>query len=207
MPLDRLVRISRTGRQVPALPADQARKRELIEADQRVGGAARRQTSALTAPARLASRLARGDLRQRIGDRVERQQGGGVASLVVAHRLEHGEFGPFAVRRRTVRLQHPDHAVAQSVELLGGRANDMASHQRRRRLTERAGLHVMSKIDHPPILDAKVDHHRRTAQPRMRLGAGVRVCEPPEPRNVARELKDALIIDLVDHPGHFNVPI
>ena len=42
MTLDRLVRIDRAGRQVPALPADQARKRELIEADERVGGAARR---------------------------------------------------------------------------------------------------------------------------------------------------------------------
>ncbi len=65
----------------------------------------------------------------------------------------------------------------------------------------------MSKIDHPPILDAKVDHHGRTAQPRVRLGAGVRVREPPEPRNVARELKDALIVDLVDHPDPIlNVP-
>src|ERR1700687_3252401 len=58
----------------------------------------------------------------------------------------------------------------------------------------------MSKIDHASILDAKVDHHCRTAQARMRFGAGVWVREPPEPRNVARELEDALIVDLVDHP-------
>src|SRR6516165_7973822 len=43
MALDRLIRISRTCGQVPALPADQARKRELIEADERVSRAARRQ--------------------------------------------------------------------------------------------------------------------------------------------------------------------
>ena len=65
----------------------------------------------------------------------------------------------------------------------------------------------MSKIDHASILDAKVDHHCRTAQARMRFGAGVWVREPPEPRNVARELEDALIVDLVDHPDPIlNVP-
>jgi hypothetical protein len=40
---DRLIGIGRTGRQVSALPTDQARKRELIEADQRMGGATGRQ--------------------------------------------------------------------------------------------------------------------------------------------------------------------
>jgi len=42
MALDRLIGIGGTGRQISALPADQARKRKLIEADGRVGGAARR---------------------------------------------------------------------------------------------------------------------------------------------------------------------
>jgi|HubBroStandDraft_5_1064220.scaffolds.fasta_scaffold30176_4 hypothetical protein len=40
---DRLVGIGGTGRQVSALSADQARKRELIEPDQRMGGATGRQ--------------------------------------------------------------------------------------------------------------------------------------------------------------------
>ncbi len=65
----------------------------------------------------------------------------------------------------------------------------------------------MSKINHPSILDAKVDHHRRTAKARVRFGAGVWVREPAKPRNVARELKDALIVDLVDHPDPIlNIP-
>jgi len=65
----------------------------------------------------------------------------------------------------------------------------------------------MGKINHTPVLDAEVDHHRRTAQPRVRLGAGVWVREPPKPRNVARELEDALIVDLVDHPEPIlNIP-
>jgi hypothetical protein len=42
MALDRIVRVSRTGRQVPALTAGQARERELVEADQRMSEAARR---------------------------------------------------------------------------------------------------------------------------------------------------------------------
>jgi len=65
----------------------------------------------------------------------------------------------------------------------------------------------MGEINHASILDAKVDNHRRTAQPGMRFRAGVRVREPSEPRNVARELEDALIVDLVDHPNPIlNVP-
>jgi len=69
-------------------------------------------------------------LSQRIGDRVERQQGGGVASLIVANRLEHGKFRPFAVWRRAVGFQHARHAVAQLIQLPGGRANHMLGHQR-----------------------------------------------------------------------------
>jgi hypothetical protein len=34
----------------------------------------------------------------------------------------------------------------------------------------------------------------------MRFRARVRVLKPPEPRNVARQLEDSLIVDLVDHP-------
>ena len=43
MPLDRLVRIGRAGRQVSTVAANQARERELVETDQRVGGSARRE--------------------------------------------------------------------------------------------------------------------------------------------------------------------
>ena len=65
----------------------------------------------------------------------------------------------------------------------------------------------MGEISDPPIFDAKVDCHRRTAQPRMRFRAGVWVREAPESGNVARELKDALIVDIVDHPNPIrNVP-
>ncbi len=49
----------------------------------------------------LRGRPARGDLPERVCDRVEREQRRGVAGLVGAHRLEHREIGPFAVGRRT----------------------------------------------------------------------------------------------------------
>ena len=52
MPLDRFVRVGRAGRQIPALTAEQGRERELVEADQRVSGAARAEDeSAHEAPA------------------------------------------------------------------------------------------------------------------------------------------------------------
>ena len=58
----------------------------------------------------------------------------------------------------------------------------------------------MGEIDHPSVLDAKVDYDRRAAKPRMRLGGGVRICEPPEPGNIRRQLEDTPIVDVVDHP-------
>ena len=65
----------------------------------------------------------------------------------------------------------------------------------------------MGKINHTSILDAKVDCHRGTAQTRMRFRAGVRIRESAQPRNVARELEDPPIVDLVDHPNPtFNTP-
>lgn len=64
MPLDRLVRIGRTGREIAAPTTDEARKRELVAADQSVRGAARRErelahgaADAVAAPA-AASRAA-----------------------------------------------------------------------------------------------------------------------------------------------------
>ena len=65
----------------------------------------------------------------------------------------------------------------------------------------------MGEIRDPPVLHTKIDCHRRAAQARVRFGAGVWVREPSEPRNVARELEDASIVDLVDHPNPIlNVP-
>jgi phosphoribosyl-AMP cyclohydrolase len=58
----------------------------------------------------------------------------------------------------------------------------------------------MGEINDPPVVHAKVDRHGRTAQARMRLRTGVWILKPPEPRNVARELQNSLIVDLVDHP-------
>ena len=128
-----------------------------------------------------------------------------MAGLITAHRLENGEIRPFAGRRRTVSLEHQRHLIAQGAELLESRADHMARHQRRGSLAKRASLHVMGEIDHPTVLDAKIDHDRRAAEPRMRLGGGVRICEPPEPGNIRRQLEDTPIVDVVDHPVPISV--
>ena len=57
----------------------------------------------------------------------------------------------------------------------------------------------MREIDDASILYANVDDDGRTAQPRMRLGGGVRRRQPPKPRYVGRKLQDTPIINVVDH--------
>src|SRR5580700_2754613 len=60
------------------------------------------------------------DLADGVDHGVERQKRGGVARLVVAHRLEHGDIGPLAVlRRRAVFLEHLAHGLAQRAQLVG----------------------------------------------------------------------------------------
>ena len=54
------------------------------------------------------------DLVERRNHRIEGEHGGGVARLVVAHRLEHRDIGPFAGGRRAVFLQHLAHGLAQA---------------------------------------------------------------------------------------------
>ncbi len=95
MSRDRFVGIGRAGRQISTLPAEQRGKAELINADRRPRGVRGRPRSSGRRP-RRGSR----DLPERVDDRVEGQQRRGVPRLVVAHRLEHREFGPFAGGRR-----------------------------------------------------------------------------------------------------------
>ena len=61
MTLNCFVRIGRTGRQIAALPAEEARERELVKANQRVGRPARREDKrahGAGAAAGVASRVA-----------------------------------------------------------------------------------------------------------------------------------------------------
>ena len=76
---------------------------------------------AFPALARALDALPRLDLGDGVHHRVEDQQGGGMAGLVFAHRLEHGNIRPFGgIRRRGVFLQHAAHAIAQGAQLFGG---------------------------------------------------------------------------------------
>ena len=117
--VDGLARIVRAGRQMPAIDPEQRRD----------GQAIKRRSAQAAAPWRSARRTARSPRRARAG--VLDMLGANAApwrarlasiwpiasstasntssveacrALVVAHRLEHGEIGPFAVRRRAALL-------------------------------------------------------------------------------------------------------
>src|SRR5437588_2497534 len=53
------------------------------------------------------------DLADGVDHGVEGQQGRGMPGLVVAHRFEQGDVGPFALRGTAVFLQHPAHVLSQ----------------------------------------------------------------------------------------------
>src|SRR5919112_1832031 len=143
----------------------------------------------------------------RVHDGVEGQQGRGVPGLEGAHRLEHGQVLPLARRRRTVLLEHAAHGGAHLAQLLRRRADDMAGHDRRRGLAERAGLHVVGEVRHRIPLDLEVDRHGRAAQLRVRRRARVGLGEAPEPRDVGGELEDFAVVDVVQHRGSRVSPL
>src|SRR4051812_299400 len=71
------------------------------------------------------------DLVDRLDHRIESQQGGRMARLVVAHGLEHRDVGPFAVDGRgAVFLQHSADALAQAAQFVRFRPHDIARHDR-----------------------------------------------------------------------------
>ena len=145
------------------------------------------------------SAVGRLDFSDRIDHRIEGQQRRGVARLVVAHRLQHGDVGPFALRRRAVFLQHLADGLAQLAQFRRVRADHIARHDRGGGLAERAGLHVMGEIGHHRTVHLQVDGDGRPAQFGVGGGAGVRGLEPPEPRDAARQLYDPLVINVVYH--------
>src|SRR5471032_218034 len=75
----------------------------------------------------------------------------------------------------------------------------MTGHDRSRRLTERAGLHVVGEIDDPAIRHHKIDDDGRTAEFRMGPRGGAWRREPSLPRNIARQIEDPVIIYVGKH--------
>src|SRR5258705_3935922 len=139
------------------------------------------------------------DLADRVDHGIEGQHRRSMPRLVIAHRLEQRDIGPLALRGTAVFLQHLADGFAQFTQLARRRADDVARHDRGRRLAERACLHVMGKIgDHRPV-HFEVDFDGRTAQLGMRRGAGVGGGEASEPGYVAGQLDDALVVDVVQH--------
>ena len=135
VPVDRLARIIRAGGQMAAIDAEQRRYRPAIERRSARAGQpwpAGRRTARSRSPAPLGElrharpngdplqppprdwpRSAQAHPRPRRTRAASRR----AARLIVTHRLEHGEIGPFAVRRRPALLQHLAHRRADRPQL------------------------------------------------------------------------------------------
>ena len=101
--------------------------------------------------------------------------------------------------RRPVLLQHAPHRLAQAAQLVGLGADDVARHDRRGCLTEGAGLHVMGEVGDRVALHLEVDGHGRAAELGMGGRRRIGVAEPAQPGDIPGELKDAAVVDLVQH--------
>src|SRR5215467_7047762 len=105
------------------------------------------------------------DLIDRRNHRVKREQRGGVACFVVAHRLEHRNVRPATTAWRVaVLLEHPADTLAQRAQFGGGRADHIACYDRGRRLAERAGLYLMGEVGDRVALHLEIDGNGGAAQ-------------------------------------------
>ena len=103
------------------------------------------------------------------------------------------------VGRRAVLLQHPAHGLAQVAQFVGLGADDVARHDRGRGLAERAGLHVMGEVGDGVAVHLEVDGDGRAAQLGMRGRRGVGLLEPAQPGDIAGQLQNSAVVDVVQH--------
>ena len=76
---------------------------------------------------------------------LEGQHGGGVAGLVVAHRLEESHILEAAFRPLAVLLQHGEHGVTRRSDFRDAGADHMPGQNGGRGLAECTGFHLMRK--------------------------------------------------------------
>jgi hypothetical protein len=89
---------------------------------------------------------------------------------------------------------------SRSLRSCGGSfAHDVTRHHRRRRLPERARLHVVRKIRHHAVFELQIDGHLRAAQLRVRHSRAIRRIKAALARNVGGKTEDLLVVDIVQH--------
>src|SRR6202158_3604660 len=139
------------------------------------------------------------DLVDGVHHRVESQQSGGMPGMVITYRLQYLQIGPFAFGRRAVVLQHFPHFGTDLPQLLCGRADYVARHDRGGRLPQGASPHFMGKIDDFAALHGQVDGDRGAAELGMGGCRGIGRLQPSLPGNIPRQLQDPPVINFVEH--------
>jgi hypothetical protein len=75
----------------------------------------------------------------------------------------------------------------------------MTGHNRGRGLPERAGFHVMGEIGDERPIHFQIDRDGRAAQLGMGGRRGVGRGEASEPGNIARQVQDSAVVNVVKH--------
>src|SRR6185437_1068010 len=92
--------------------------------------------------------------------------------------------------------------VAGHFDLRRRRADHVRAEHRRRRLAERAGLHLLGEIADAAVRDLHVDQDARAAELGDLLRRGVGRGEAPGVRDVRHQLENLRGIEVVDHRSY-----
>ena len=113
----------------------------------------------------------------------------GVAMGIVLDGGEQTEIRPAARWQRTALTQHGAHQSRLPMELVRGRADDLAAYNGSSRLAEQTGVHLLAKVLDPIPFHDDIDGDGRAAKLGPRRSARVGMGEPLRPRDGGRDFE------------------
>ncbi len=105
---------------------------------------------------------------------------------------EKASLGPLPVR-----LQHGKHILPRLPDFVGGGADDMAGHDRRRRLAQRTGFDHMGEIADDITIHAQEDLNLRPAELGMLFRGRIGVGQNAASLDIAGKFQDLAVVDVV----------
>ena len=121
---------------------------------------------------------------------IKRQKDGGMSVAILSRGQKHfktveGRYGDRAIRR-----QHGMKLRARLRQFFGAAPKNDLTKDRRRRLPQSAGFHVLSKAADATLIHIQIHRHCRSTKRRAPFDAGLWPLQPPLMRNIRRKRED-----------------